>query len=231
MKKFFISRSSFFKCIITVLLTALLSACASKVPYAGPVMSQKSIRQTFDPILQFMNYQPGMAFADVGAGEGAITVMMTTMMNGSAIYIQDIDQKILNQENMDKMIDYYSRQSHQELRKKNQYNIAYGDANHSNLPDHSLDLIYSNATIHVFSSPDSMIADLRTKLKPTGTIFIRDDFKNHNGKGERCGDSSCPGRLITVEEFLMIMKTNGFKLLKQTPDMSGSPLFGFALEE
>ena len=72
MKKFFISRSSFFKCIITVLLTALLSACASKVPYAGPVMSQKSIRQTFDPILQFMNYQPGMAFADVGAGEGAI---------------------------------------------------------------------------------------------------------------------------------------------------------------
>jgi hypothetical protein len=46
-------------------------SCSKKpLPYEkGPVMSQKSINKTFKPILEFMNYKPGMAFADVGAGE------------------------------------------------------------------------------------------------------------------------------------------------------------------
>src|SRR6478609_8594379 len=175
------------------------NACATRAPYNGPVFSEKSIKETFSPILEFMNYKPGMSFADVGAGSGAITVMMGTLMSNSTIYIQDIDTKILEQDNVNKIIAYYSEKSNQNLQKKNQFSIVHGDANHSNLPDGSLDLIYTNATLHVFDSPDSMFIDLRKKLKPSGAIFIRDDFKNQNGKREFCGDSSC-GKPLRSED-------------------------------
>ena len=60
-------------------------------------MSQKNIQKTFKPILEFMNYKPGMAFADVGAGSGAVTVIMASLMDSSLVYIQDIDTSVLKQ--------------------------------------------------------------------------------------------------------------------------------------
>jgi len=131
---------------------------------------------------------------------------------------------------VNKIIAYYSEKSNQNLLKKNQFSIVHGDINHSNLPNDALDLIYTNATLHVFDSPDSMFTDLRKKLKPTGTIFIRDDFKNQSGKGEFCGDRSCGKPLRSEDEFLVMMKRDGFKLLKHTPNLSGSPVYGFTLE-
>ncbi|CAN5532523.1 hypothetical protein BH23BAC1_BH23BAC1_33440 [soil metagenome] len=172
-----------------------------------------------------------MAFADVGAASGAITVMMATLMDSSNVYIQDIDKETLNQDNLDKIINFYSRQTRQDLRKKNNFHLVIGNEQQTNLPDSSLDLIYSNATFHVFDSPDSMLLDLSKKLKPKGTLFIRDSFKNDHGEGEFCSNTKCGKPLLTIDEFLITMKENGFKLVKQEPEMSGYPLFGFALAD
>jgi len=217
-----LSRSTFF-------VIVLLQACSPKVsPYAhGPVMSEKDIRKSFESILQFMDVKPGAVFADVGASSGALTVMMTTLMDSATVYIQDIDQTSLQEDNLNKIIDFYSKQSHQDLRKKNKFHIIIGDRNHSNLPDGTFDLIYSNATIHVFDLPDTMLTDLSKKLKPDGKLFIRDCFKNDHGAGNFCSDRSCAKPLRTIDEFLALMKRNRFKLIKQSPDMSGYPLFGF----
>lgn len=59
-----------------LLLILFITGCSQKVaPYKnGPVMSEKNIKNTFQPILEFMDYKPGMTFADVGAGSGALTV-------------------------------------------------------------------------------------------------------------------------------------------------------------
>lgn len=93
-------------CVITIYLIAL-SACAPKsTPYEnGPVMSERKIKKTFEPILKFMQYRPGMVFADVGAGSGAFTVMMAALMDSSTVYIQDIDTTILRAENVHRIID------------------------------------------------------------------------------------------------------------------------------
>ena len=113
---------------ILISIVLLLTSCSPKsLPYDnGPVMSQKSIRETFQPILQFMDYKPGMSLADVGAGSGALTVMMATLMDKSTIYIQDIDTSVLKQNNVDKAIDFYSKQSGQDLRSKNKFSITIG---------------------------------------------------------------------------------------------------------
>lgn len=124
-----------------------------------------------------MDAKPGMHVADVGDGSGTITVIMATQLDSCTVYIQDIDKKILEQENVNKMITYYSKKLSYDLSTRNAFHITYGELGKSNLPNEELDLIYSNAMVHAFDQPDSMLTDLKKKLKPTGRIFIRDSCK------------------------------------------------------
>jgi len=178
-----------------------------------------------------MEYKPGMSFADVGAGSGALTIMMATLMDQSTVYIQDIDTTVLKEENLNKVIDFYTKQSGQDLRKKNRFNVTIGDVEKTKLPNLTFDLIYSNATVHNFTSLDSMVTDLGRKLKPNGVLFFRDSFKNDHGEGAFCSDPKCKRPLLTIDEFLMAMKKNGFEIKKQSADMSGYPVFGFTLAD
>lgn len=142
-----------------------------------------------------MEVKKGMAVADVGAGSGALTVIMATQLDSCSVYIQDIDRDVLQQKNIDKMIAYYSKQLGYATR--NQFHLVYGSITQSNLPDGSLDVIYSNATMHAFTEPDVMLQDLRKKLKPSGKIFIRDSFKGDHGESPYCSDSKC-GRPLYI---------------------------------
>jgi SAM-dependent methyltransferase len=206
----------FWACLISIVLIS----CAQKsTPYDnGPVMSQKNIEKTFKPILEFMDYRPGMSFADVGADR-------------SKVYIQDIDTSVLKHTNFNRIIDYYSSQSDQDLRTKNQIHLTIGTVYNTNLPDSTFDIIYSNGTVHNFSSLDSIARDLQQKLKPGGVVYLRDSFKNDHGEGALCSDPKCAKPLLTVDECVMIMQRNGFKLVRQSPDMSGYPVFGFAVDK
>ncbi len=192
-------------------------------------MSRKDTRETFQPILDFMGYKPGMAFADLGAGSGALTVMMASLMDSSDVYIQDIDTALLKKTNVDKMIDFYSKQSHKDLRHTNHFEVTLGTAYATNFPDSSLDLIYSNATTHCFASLDSIAADLRNKLRAGGMLFLRDSFKGDHGEAEYCSDSKCGKRLLTIDECVAIMQRNGYVLIRKSPNMSGYPVFGFGV--
>jgi ubiquinone/menaquinone biosynthesis C-methylase UbiE len=203
-----------------VLLVAF--GCASH-----PKMSQKDIDETFQPILDFMEYKPGMSFADIGAGSGEITVSMATLMDGSDIYVQDIDTAVLNERSVTKFIQQYSNQSHRDLVKKNNFHVTIGDVEHTNLPDATFDLIYTNATAHNFTAFDAMMTDISSKLKPDGMLYLRDSFKNHNGEKDRCSDPSCARPLLDVDEFLAAMTKNGFVVVKRNENMSGYPVFGF----
>jgi ubiquinone/menaquinone biosynthesis C-methylase UbiE len=205
----------------------LFAACA---PYSkGPVFTKDNAKKTFQPIIEFLEIKPGMAVADVGAGSGVLTVIMATQLDSCAVYIQDIDRDVLQQKNVDKVIVYYSKQLG--CPSRNLFHLVYGTTTQTNLADGSLDVIYANATMHAFTEPDVMLQDLRKKLKPTGKIFIRDSFKGDHSEGQYCSDSKCGRPLYSISEFLAKMTKNGFQLVKQSPDMSGYPIFGFMLAE
>ncbi len=215
------------KLIKVPLVFLFLFACT---PYAkGPVFTKENAKSTFKPIVEFMDIQPGMTVADVGAGSGALTVIMATQLDSCTVYIQDIDRSVLEQQNVDKMIGYYSKQVGYDLGQRNQFQLVYGTTKQSNLPDQSIDVMYLNATVHVFDFPDTMLQDLQRKLKPAGKIFIRDSFRGDHDEGEFCSSSDCGKRLFSIDEFLELMEKNGYWLVKQSPDMQGYPLFGFEI--
>jgi ubiquinone/menaquinone biosynthesis C-methylase UbiE len=182
-------------------------------------------KNTFQPLLEFMEVKRGMAIADVGAGSGALTVIMATQLDSCEIYIQDTDNKVLQEKNVNKMI--YSKLLGYNLNQRNKFHVVHGGLTRSKLFDDSIDLIYSNATIHAFNHPDSMLQDLRQKLKRKGRIFIRDSFRGDRKESEFCSDSKCAKRLFGIDEFLAMMDKNGYQLVKKSPNMSGYPVFGF----
>jgi ubiquinone/menaquinone biosynthesis C-methylase UbiE len=217
--------------VLYISLIISTSACAPKTkPFAhGATMNQKAIEKTFTPILAFMEMEPGYAFADVGAASGDFAVMMATLIDSTTIYIEDIDTTVLKQDNLNKIIDYYSAQCGHALRFKHKFVMVIGDTLQTNLPDATLDRIYTNATFHVFDDPEAMLNDLHKKLKPTGMLFIRDSFSGDHDEGAFCTDASCAKPLYTITQFLSLMKRNGFELVKENPDLSGYPVYGFAL--
>jgi ubiquinone/menaquinone biosynthesis C-methylase UbiE len=211
------------KLIISLTLLLIVIGCSPKMP----MMSAKASRETFQPILDLMEYKPGMTVADVGAGSGAETISMASLMNNSVVYIQDIDTTVLSNSKVEKMLNYFQKQNGTDLRDKNQFKIVIGTYTQTNLADGSLDLIYSNATAHVFSEFDAMMTDISKKLKPDGKVFFRDSFYGDHGEGEKCSDPKCGNKLLTIDEFKSAMKRNGFELVKESADMSGYPVFGF----
>jgi SAM-dependent methyltransferase len=207
------------------LLIYVLTACA---PYAkGPVFTEKNAINTFGPLTEFMGITKGMTIADVGAGSGALTVIMSTQLDSCTVYIQDIDRDILQEENVTRIIPYYDKEF---VRKpENTFHVLYGTPTASNLPDGIFDVIYMNGVVHVLDSPNIIIQDLKGKLKTGGRIYIRDGFKNFNGEGEYCSSSKCGSRLLSVDEFKELMNQNGYLLISHIPDMDGYPIFGFSL--
>jgi len=207
-----------------IILSFLISCCA---PYnKGPVFSETKAKETFQPLTEYMGITKGMTIADVGAGSGALTVIMATQLDSCTVYIQDIDRTILQEKNVARIIGYYNREF--TYNPGNIYRIIYGGPTSSNLPDAAIDVIYMNAVVHVFDSPDLMMSDLKGKLKTGGRIYIRDGFRGFNGEGEYCSSSKCGSRLLSVEELQELMKRNGYRMIGHDPDMDGYPLFGFA---
>jgi len=207
-----------------------LFSCSSLVRLGqnGPLVKRKDIEKGFRPILHFMDVRPGYTFADVGAASGNSTIAMSTLLENVKIYIEDIDSIHLKEKRLNRIINYYSRQCERDLRKQNQYFLIVGGVFHTNLPDNSFDVIHTNATIHVFQSPDSILQDMSRKLKTTGILFVRDEFRGDHGVGAFCSYPKCGRRLYSIDEFLALMTRNGFKLAKQSADVSGYPVFGFS---
>src|SRR5579859_6733996 len=103
--------------ILSIVLLA--TACRPDFPHA----SKKVINKSFQPMLKFMDYKPGMTFADVGASSGASAVMMATLMDSSTIYLQDIDASKLQAKSLEKIIGFYSK-SKSDLQSRNKFQIV-----------------------------------------------------------------------------------------------------------
>ncbi len=197
-------------------------------PYScGPVMKRKNIEKSFGKLVKALGLRPGLVVADVGASNGAIDVMLSTMTEGITYYIQDIDSACLNPEEFKKIMDYYSDMFQRDLRQSNAYHLTLGTFTESRLPKQTFDIIHMNAVFHAMDNRLDMMLDLRQKLKPGGFLFIRDGFSKRPEKRERCEDESCAHFLPTQDEFLATLKEAGFTLVQQWEDFQGYPMFKF----
>ncbi|MBU0753080.1 MAG: methyltransferase domain-containing protein [Gammaproteobacteria bacterium] len=160
-------------------------------------------REVFDKrheIVAALGIRPGMAVADVGAGTGAFTALLSQKVGaGGTAIAQDISPEFL-------------RGIEARTRRENLVNVrtVQGGEKDAGLSPASLDLIFLCDTYHHFEYPQAMLASLRAALKPGGRLAVIDYEKIPGRSSAWVMGHVRAGREAAIAEI----EAAGFRLLK-----------------
>jgi ubiquinone/menaquinone biosynthesis C-methylase UbiE len=147
----------------------------------------------------FFNFQNGEVIAEIGAGDGQNIGGFGLLVDSCTFYIQDIDHKVLNNANWNKLYKKYIKAG---MSSKHQFNLVIGEEKRTNLPRAIFDKIIMSSSFHEFIYMNEMIEDIKTRLKPNGMVYILETHcltEGHTNYSEN--------------ETKVIMANHGFELI------------------
>jgi predicted methyltransferase len=119
-----------------------------------------------DAILKLAAARPGMSVADVGAGTGLFTMMLSDVVGPTGrVYAEEVEERFSR---------YIAERADRE-RRANVVSVV-GTERSLGLPPGSIDLAFVCDVYHHFDHPDAMLASVRQALRPDGELFVV-DFK------------------------------------------------------
>jgi ubiquinone/menaquinone biosynthesis C-methylase UbiE len=161
-------------------------------------------REVFDrreQIADALQLKPGMNVADVGAGTGLFTRLMAERVGKQGkVYAVDIAPKFLEH------IDSFARKLDQPQTK-----TVLGTDDSPNLPENSIDLVFTSDTYHHFEFPHRMMTAIHKALKPKGRVIIVDFIREEGKSSEWTLEHVRAGQDVVEQEIIAA----GFKKVKQ----------------
>jgi len=122
-------------------------------------------------IVRLAAVTPGMSVADVGAGTGLFTMMLSDAVGP--------DGRVFAEEVVDRFTRYIAERAEYE-RRFNVVSVA-GTELGVGLPPSSIDLAFLCDVYHHFDQPQAMLASIRRALRPDGQVFLV-DFRREPGR-------------------------------------------------
>lgn len=157
----------------------------------------------------------GDVVADIGAASGWLDGVFSVLSDEVTYYIQDIDTNILNQEEFDKVVSYYSKEK--STPQTNKFYFVIGSESSTNLPDNYFTKVIINNTFHEIDNIDTLIQDMDRKLMKGGKIIIHENFSTEKKKIHHGG---CDIKAYTVQEVEEIMLKKGYYLTATNAPLS-----------
>lgn len=206
---------------MALMTRALLAVAAAVVALTGVVAQNKDIPAETARLLKELNVSAGGTVADIGAGDGEMTVEVARQLGAaSRVYSTDINPKtvealktLVARDRLDNVV------------------VVEGHANRTNLPDGCCDAIFVRHVYHHFGDPPAMNASIRRALKPGGRFAVM-DFAPRKGTAAPVppalrSDGDTHG--VTPETVVEELKTAGFTEIQLTPEWPGGLFFVRAL--
>ena len=164
--------------------------------------------ETKNQFSDFLNIQRGDVVTEIGAGDGINIGVMSVLLDSVNFVAQDIDSKILNAKNYNKLISKY--QKYRTNPQTNTFSLVIGTINSSNLPDNKFDELFIVNSFHDFDKQDEMLDDIYKKLKPNGKFILLEGFSFPNDT-QICPDYG-PHVLHTLDVDLAKFEQHGLYL-------------------
>lgn len=125
---------------------------------------QRDSRGEAESIMRLAEIEPGMAVADIGAGEGYYTVRLSEQVgNDGRVLAQDIDR------------DALTRLGERVVRERlDNVSIKQGEVDDPLLPENSFDRVFMVHMYHEISEPYAFLWNLWPALKQGGQVIVVD---------------------------------------------------------
>jgi predicted methyltransferase len=173
-----------------VLAAAFVIACTHCKPrhatpndaYLDPRISSETWNQLFQAegrelyerrelVMKLAAVKPGMSVADVGAGTGLFTMMLSDAVGSQGrVYAEEV---------LDKLSRYIAQRAAREGR-DNVVSVV-GTERSVGLAPGSIDLAFLCDVYHHFDHPEEMLASIRSALRDQGAVFLV-DFRREPGR-------------------------------------------------
>jgi ubiquinone/menaquinone biosynthesis C-methylase UbiE len=153
-------------------------------------------------LLKNLNLKSGMQIADIGAGSGYYTSLMSKRIGNGKVYAVDVEPQ---------MILYLNERIKEE--KLSNVTTVLGSETSVRLPASSLDMMLLVDVYHEFSFPYEMGQSMYNALKPDGRLVLV-EFRSE--------DESVPIKTIhkmSVAQSVKELKAVGFKLEKNISNL------------
>ena len=189
------------------IVVLVLAAWTVRAQQAATADELKQAEQDVPKLMSVLELRPGMTAADVGAGAGAMTLVMAQAIGpGGRVYATDV-----NAAQIDAIRD--------QVKARHLENVVAiaGTQTLTNLPDQCCDAIFVRDAYHHFTDPAAMNRSFLAALKAGGRLAII-DFEPAPGSGpppnvpaNRTGH----GVLATIVEEEL--RATGFDIVRTIP--------------
>jgi ubiquinone/menaquinone biosynthesis C-methylase UbiE len=160
--------------------------------------SERELEESPDVAVRLLQIPQGASVADIGAGSGYITLLLSAAVGPTGrVFANDLQPQ---------MIEILRRR----LASQNVKNVTLvqGSIDDPNLPAASVDLALMVDVYHELARPQAMLQKLRTALKPAGRLALLEYRKE---------DPAIPIKFehkMSIQEAKAELEAEGFKLSK-----------------
>jgi len=174
------------------------------------------------------SFEKGDKIASVGSGRGVREVIYSMTADSLTLYIQDVDTSFLNSDWITQLaIRQYNMA---ELPITASFRLVTGTEFETRLPNATFDKVLLEHSLHEFTQQTQMLTDIRTKLKPSGQLFVWELMAKKPGRAHRI----CKKPMLTEPELLTLTSEVGFKLINSVrvfTDVRNGRLYTFMLAD
>ncbi len=206
---------TFFKTGVAVFIIIFsVSGCYRLFPYSSKRIKSNIAASGFMPHpdsmynatkneLDIYDFKPHETIADVGFGMAWLEGVIVVHYDSLTIYANDVADFAFWY--VDTIIASYLT-----LRKTpntNQFITVKGTEYATNLPENTFDKIIVRETFHHFTKPYEMLADIHSKLKPEGKLFVYEE-----DQAESYFNKQCEAIIYCRKDLLAFFDTTKWKL-------------------
>jgi SAM-dependent methyltransferase len=135
-------------------------------PRPGPTAGRNVATNEVDLVAEVLDLQPGMVFAEIGAGNGRFSVRLADYVGPEGrVYANELGERRIR--GIERMIEQAGTE--------NVVAVA-GEVDDTNLPEGEIDALMMRMVYHMMTDPEPMNRSFFRALKPSGTMLIIDGY-------------------------------------------------------
>ena len=157
--------------------------------------------------LDFYGFKAGQFVASIGAQCGHWEAAYASATDSISFYLEDIDTSFFNKRQVGFAWHYYDSIRGRPM--TSTFTLVNGNEESTLLPENTFDKIISINSFHEFSQVDKMLADIKTKLKAEGILYIDEAVPKRPGQLH----GVCKKPMLTSEEMVSVLAKGGFQYI------------------